>query len=69
MVLQKPASLCLVEFPVPTVAVKLEDDSAVRTGLPAIEAQYELIWVGLRVTALCLTELLGWTRTSFGRWV
>ena len=33
-----PASLCLVEFPVPTVAVKLEDDSAVRIGLPAIEA-------------------------------
>jgi hypothetical protein len=38
VVLQKPMSLCLVEFPVPTVAVKLEDDSAVRIGLPAIEA-------------------------------
>jgi hypothetical protein len=36
--LQKPKSLGVVEFPVPTVAVKLEDDSAVRIGLPAIEA-------------------------------
>ena len=35
---QKPMSLGLVEFPVPTVAVKLEDDSVVRIGLPAIEA-------------------------------
>jgi hypothetical protein len=37
LVLQEPMSLSLVEFPVPTVAVKLEDDSAVRIGLPAIE--------------------------------
>jgi hypothetical protein len=36
--LQNPVSLYLVEFPVPTVAVKLENDSAVRSGLPAIEA-------------------------------
>jgi hypothetical protein len=38
LVLQKPMSLGLVEFPVPTVAVKLEDDSAVRIGLPVVEA-------------------------------
>jgi hypothetical protein len=31
-------SVYFVEFPVPTVAVKLEDDSAVRIGLPTIEA-------------------------------
>jgi len=36
LMLQRPVSL--FEFPVPTVAVKLEDDSGVRIGLPAIEA-------------------------------
>ena len=36
---------------------------------PRSKRQYELIWVGLRLTALWLTELLGWTRTSLGRWV
>jgi hypothetical protein len=38
LMLQKRKSLGVVEFPVPTVAVKLEDDSTVRIGLPAIEA-------------------------------
>jgi len=37
---------------------------------PRSKRQYELIWVGLRLKpALWLTELLGWTRTPFGRWV
>ena len=36
LMLQRPASL--FEFPISTVAVKLEDDSGVRIGLPAIEA-------------------------------
>ena len=36
LMLQTPVSL--FEFPIPTVAVKLEDDSAVRIGLPVVEA-------------------------------
>jgi hypothetical protein len=38
LMLQKPMSLRVVEFPFPTVARKLETDSGVRIGLPAIEA-------------------------------
>src|SRR5215471_10261421 len=36
---------------------------------PCSKRQDELIWVGLRVTALWVTELLCWTRTSLGRGV
>ena len=54
-------SLCVVEFPFPTVARKLETDSGVRIGLPVLEAAYELlIWfTALRLTELWLRELLG----------
>jgi hypothetical protein len=38
LVLQEPMPLSLVKFPVPAVAMKLEDNPAVRIGLPAIEA-------------------------------
>jgi hypothetical protein len=69
LMLQKPVSLCLVEFPVPTVAVKLEDDSAVRIGLPAIEAAVRIDLGGASPHRMWLTELLGWTRTSLGRGV
>jgi hypothetical protein len=36
LMLQTPVSL--FDFPIPTVAVKLKDDSAVRIGLPVVEA-------------------------------